>query len=478
MMAEHGVSPSSPADEWTSRDKNPFLYIRDGAVTLPSYQRAYAITIDGDAGRDFEDFPKHLKSATYLNSIKDPGKSCFWWPRFLYSIVNDALKPDEFPERIGWMVELSKWAEVTFDSGGYHVAQGKAHWTGERLAGTLWLSEEHAQFAIIMDHPTFTGHPFDACLEETVRNLNWLLDRRKGRCKWINVCQGSTVEQVLAWWAGVRHGNAEGLEGIAYAVLGMSLYLMLWLIRQQIDDGAFDTLERGHGLGRMKPTDMAVFTMIARVIRKHFNPDFQFTADSAAAFLEAGFLSQFFDGTEDQSGKLGSNVFSRLRRRSANSDLAPDTEIFLNSPVYPKGVPILMSEIGHVYEDGEQVANRLGMSLLATNNIWHQVTQIISAQEDVDAVLQLPPYHKFADADAADLLIDVANSLKKTGSAESAAAQWVAANQKIKVGGVSLFRHHDMEVFPILQEVVEEILVGDKPDFWLKKHKRLLTSWF
>ena len=96
----------------------------------------------------------------------------------------------------------------------------------------------------------------------------------------------------------------------------------------------------------------------------------------------------------------------------------------------------------------------------------------------MDAVLQLPPYHKFADADAADLLLDVAKSLQKTGSAESAAAQWVAANKKIKVGGVSLFQHHDMEVFPILQEVVEEILVGDKPDIWLEEHKELLSGWF
>lgn len=481
MMVERGVPPSEP-DDWTARDKNPFLHLRDGAVPVPSYQRAFAITIDGDAGRDLENLPKHLKSSTFLNPMRDPGEACYWYPRCLYSVVDDAEKPEEFLERIRWMVNLSKWAEVTFDSGGYHIALGRVHWTSARKLGTLRLSEDHAHFAMTFDHPTFTGHPFNNCLEETVRNLNWLLKRREGRCKWLNVCQGSTVAQALAWWLDIKFATFAGLEGLAFAVLGMNAWVLLSLMRQQIDDGAFDNLERCHALGKMKPTDMVLYTIIKRIIRKHFNPDFQFTADSAVAFREAGQWSQFYDGLVDDSGSFGSSVFSKLLARDANSKLPPDTEIYLNSPVYPKGVPILMREIGQINWEGKQTSNRLGMSMLAANNMWHQITQIINAQEEVDAVLHLPKFHRFSEVNTDVLLMDVVNSLRETGSVKSADAQLLAALRQIdqsgNMPGVQFFKHHDMEIFPVLQDVVEQILVGERPDVALREHRELLESWF
>ena len=187
----------------------------------------------------------------------------------LFSIVRDAERYEEFQERYQFFTELSEFVDLTMDSGGFHRAKDEIAYTSDYLYGALWLMETYSTWSLTFDFPTFRGHPFNECLEETVRTLNWLLDRRGGRtrgCKFLNICQGATFELALRWWDETKHGMRNGIEGIAYAVLGMPAHVMLKLMRQQIDDYYFDDVERIHMLGLGKPMEAIFYTIIKRMM--------------------------------------------------------------------------------------------------------------------------------------------------------------------------------------------------------------------
>lgn len=495
MMAEQKCSPSTTKYKWSLRDKSPFQFIRNAAVFTPSYQPAYARVLNGHAGRALTDFPEHLKSTTYLNPMLEPGQSAYWWPRMLFSVVDDALKPERFEERYGWMLQLSDMAEVTFDSGGFHVAKGTVTWTPNRVAGTIRLVEKYADWALTLDHPTFTGHEFAKCLKETIRNLNILLKHRTGNAKWLNICQGSDIDAALAWNADVRFAIAAGLEGIAYAVLGMPADVMLELMRKQIDDGDFDKLERVHLLGRGKPAGAILFTIIKRILQKEFNPDFEVTFDTATAFRDAGHQSIAYNGLQEPIDEFGASIVRDFNKIDARCSIKPavegepriyrdpNIEIFLNSPVYPPNTPIKLSEICQTDKDGNLVSNLVGMSTFAANNMWHQIQQLLSAYDEVDQVFHLPSYYKYSEVNPDVLLQKVVKSLKRTSSIASVEAELTAALRQIDLdeglpSEIQYFKHHHLERFQIAQEAVREILVGDKPDIALTEHQRMFANWF
>lgn len=200
LMVEQERFPSVSNALWSASDRNLELLRRDDyAVPLSSYQPAFVKALAGDVGRRREDFPKHIESAEFLNPTLEPGKSAFHYPHFLYSVFQDAPDPDGFPERYRWMVELSARTTCVFDTGGFHIAKGRIWWTPKRLQGTLDICERHGKWAMTFDHPTFTKHPFQLCLNETVRNLKWLLRQRKGHCQFLNVYQALDIETALIW---------------------------------------------------------------------------------------------------------------------------------------------------------------------------------------------------------------------------------------------------------------------------------------
>lgn len=286
------------------------------------------------------------------------------------------------------------------DSGGYQIGKGTLggltdlyKGMGGAEAEIAWYANKDAvtwitgalntnfDYAMTVDMPLWAAtksgkdSPFHKCSEEqllrmTLRNLDRIIDSESNNVKWLNVVQGTTLDNAINWYHNVKSYPFSGWSLAGAASWRGGLKNFLYLLLTMRDDGAFEPgRDWIHMLGVSQPIWDVIFTHCQKFLR-NTNPNLQISYDSASPFITAGVFNQVAD-----MPKLTSNI----KDWSVKFDKFDGVRSFSDStnPIKfkPNTSPISNFVYMHhlVIKDADFESNRLDditNQLLINHNIW------------------------------------------------------------------------------------------------------------
>ena len=215
---------------------------------------------------------------------------------------------------------------VIADSGGYQIAHNRLSINGDkdRLKILRWL-EEIADYAMTLDVPSGPvmkkGYKFNStkdCLKATLEHLDFFQKNRvPGKIKFLNVIQGNTPDECMAWYDAVKHYDFEG-----WAIAGPmrhNLHYLCRLILTMARENKIQGKSWIHILGTCELEAGVLFTALQRAINLTINEDLRISYDTSSPFR---LISKFLVYSMPE---FGSN------RMVLSSNLIPDNDGFVGS---------------------------------------------------------------------------------------------------------------------------------------------------
>ncbi|KQN09058.1 hypothetical protein ASE79_14495 [Sphingomonas sp. Leaf28] len=285
------------------------------AIYLPAISQTFARTIHLGKLTTSLPFP-----ATDLDFLK-PGNPLFHYPYALYSAGQSSGSGTPLPD----MVNARDRAEtlVLGDSGGYQVSTTPGYFSPAVVLRNLRWMEAIADYSMVLDFPTGgiasgnmrehverldanaaltalnatnrLGLDYNACLEQTkLNNDDFLQHKAPGATRFLNVLQGRSERESSFWYEAVKHYP---FEGWAFAGHHQNRFsLMLARLLDMRDDGLLQTAQWIHVLGTSTLPIGVLLSVVQRTVRKLYNPDIQFSFDTASAFLSGGRFQRLMTG--------------------------------------------------------------------------------------------------------------------------------------------------------------------------------------
>ena len=294
------------ADSFAVSTPHPF------AIYLPAVNSSYA-----RVGHLSHSEERHLPVGLALSDFEFwTGNSKLWNHKFLLHSVGNygvgrSTKGSLFSRAKGSFT-------IVGDSGGYQIGKGKFRgidglysdmsaddaicaWN-DGYDAKCWIIrwlDHYCDYAMTIDMPLWAtlnrgrDSPFHLCSEAQLlamsnSNLRIIQELTRGKTKWLNVVQATTLSNGLRWWDGVKwfkHGGW-ALGGVAGWRGG--LYIMLNILLTMRDDNAFDPGQDWiHVLGVSQMRWDIFLTAIQNGLRRT-NPQLQVSFDSATAFKQGG----------------------------------------------------------------------------------------------------------------------------------------------------------------------------------------------
>ena len=134
-----------------------------------------------------------------------------------------------------------------------------------------------------LNSPKTGLNSFQDCLDATKYNNDYFQKNRLGQTKFLNVLQGDDWETAQIWYDQVKDFEFEG-----WAMGGINMCDMEVLLKRLIimrDEKKLDGKDWMHVLGTSQLDWACFLTQVQRQVRKHINPNFTVSFDSASAFL-------------------------------------------------------------------------------------------------------------------------------------------------------------------------------------------------
>ncbi len=283
-------------------------YSRDFAVFLPAISNFYNTFISKQrvtegkhipAERIPKGFDRGVEGLNFIN----PDEGYFTYPTALYSAGHACLDMDKVADRDSMCVDRDrKFSTIVGDSGGYQLGKGVIKFDWKDFEGNKanavrsnilnWL-ELTSDWAMTLDVPTWaaddlnspkTGlNSFQDCLDGTIYNNKFFQKNRLGQTKLLNVLQGDDWETAQIWYDAVKDFEFEG-----WAMGGINMCDMEVILKRLIimrDEKKLDGKDWMHVLGTSQLDWACYLTQVQRQVRKHINPNFTISFDSASAFL-------------------------------------------------------------------------------------------------------------------------------------------------------------------------------------------------
>jgi len=380
---------------------------KDFAVYLPAIQSWYSKEVNSNKILDkTRPFPKGIaiKDLDYLNP-----KSKLW--HYGYGLYSYGQFTDDRPKSCSVTDRIRGSSVILGDSGGYQIGvgtlKGTEHlkrfktseevcegWracTDVRKNALNWL-ESVSDYAMTIDMPLWAteaknpkSSPFTKCsvdelIQLTVENLKFIKTNRRHQTKWLNVMQGTNIENTELWWNAIKKYKFDGwaLGGSTNSSKG--LYHLLFAVLLMKEGGAFTKGQDWvHALGVSQPTWAVIFTAIQRELRK-INPNIRVSYDSASPFQTVGkFFStvRYPKYTKDMKSWVMTAVKSPLRSVYANTN---------GEFHYPFSSPIgeLMT-LDHLCVNGgdyqNMTADKISNLLLVNHTLYIYVRAFLEANE-------------------------------------------------------------------------------------------------
>ena len=391
-------------------------YSRDFAVFLPAISNFYNTFISKQrvtegkhisAERIPNGFDRGVEGLNFIN----PKEGYFTYPTALYSAGHACLDMDKVADRDSMCVNRDrKFSTIVGDSGGYQLGKGVIKFDWKDFEGNKanavrsnilnWL-ELTSDWAMTLDVPSWaaddlnspkTGlNSFQDCLDGTIYNNNFFQKNRLGQTKFLNVLQGDDWETAQIWYDQVKDFEFEG-----WAMGGINMCDMEVMLKRLIimrDEKKLDGKDWMHVLGTSQLDWACYLTGVQRQVRKHINPNFTISFDSASAFLSTA------------NGLVYTQNMFTPSRWSFIMDKAPDDKKMKGSTIpFPFqsaiGDRLTMGDVCWYGEGDMNKNNKEGKTawdsfsycLMMAHNVYNQIraVQVANDFNDIESVVHKP----------------------------------------------------------------------------------------
>ena len=398
----------------------------DWALFLPAVSSFFISGLGKQReGEDY--FPKErippsfngdVEKLNFLNSKE--GLYTYKWG--LYSAGHANLDPnkDDHNESI-----IRKREQGTFmlgDSGGFQILKGQwpADWKDpncpkameKRKAVLKWM-DTYMDYGMILDIPSQSFLNTKAIPLHGIRNIQdaidathinneYFLKNRSGKCKFLNVLQGTNHTESDDWYAEMKkycdpniypenHFNGWAFGGQNK----IDVHLMLTRLVDIIHDGLLQEGKHDliHCLGVSILEYAVLFTDIQKAIRKYHNPNLQITFDCASPFFSAAKGLAYFNTSIEHDQKWSYQMIKTAEDKKYAGDLRKFRDavladgihkLFTDSPVTDK---LTINDIcyrgqGFIGQHGKETKtswDTLSYTLIQAHNVYQHIYAVQEA---------------------------------------------------------------------------------------------------
>ena len=308
------------------------------------------------------------------------------------------------------------------DSGGFQILKGQwpADWKDpncpkameKRKAVLKWM-DTYMDYGMVLDIPSQSFMNKKAIPLHGIRNIQdaidathinneYFINNRSGKCKFLNVLQGTTHDESKAWYAEMKkycdpniypenHFNGWAFGGQNKIDVELMLTRFVDIIHDGLlQEGKHDLV---HCLGVSILEYAILFTDIQRAIRKYHNPNLRITFDCASPFFSAAKGLAYFNNSLENGGKWS----YQMEKTAENKDYAVDNrkfsdavladgihKMFTDSPVTDK---LLLKDLcyrghGFIGQHGKETKtswDTLSYTLLQSHNVYQHIFAVQEA---------------------------------------------------------------------------------------------------
>jgi len=411
-------------DDLTSK-QNP-----DWALFLPALSTFY-ITGLGKQRKGENYFPSEripqgipdLEALNFLNSQQ----ALFPYKWALYSAGHAELDPKKQSNSESIVYERENGTFMLGDSGGFQILKGQwpADWKNpscpkameKRKAVLAWM-DIYMDYGMCLDIPSQSFlntdaiplhgiHNIQDAIDATHINNEYFVKNRSGKCKFLNVLQGTNHTESDNWYHEMKkycdpniypdnHFNGWAFGGQTKVDIHLTLRRMVDIIYDGLlQEGKHDLI---HCLGVSILEYAVLFTDIQKAIRKYHNPKLQITFDCASPFFSAAKGLAYFNTNIEKDKKWSYSMektaedkkYATDNRKFMDAVLADGIhDVFTNSPITDK---LLISDlcyrgqgfIGQHNKETKTSWDTLSYTLIQGHNVYMHINSVQEANRQYD----------------------------------------------------------------------------------------------
>ena len=401
-------------------------------------------------------FNGDVEKLNFLNSQQ--GLYTYKWGLYSAGHANLDTTVDDPSESI-----IREREEGTFmlgDSGGFQILKGQwpADWKDpncpkameKRKAVLKWM-DTYMDYGMCLDVPSQSFlnkkaiplhgiHNIEEAITATHINNEYFIQNRSGKCKFLNVLQGTTHNESDAWYAEMKkycdpniypenHFNGWAFGGQNK----IDVHLMLRRFVDIIYDGLLQEGKHDlvHCLGVSILEYAVLFSDIKRAINKYHNPKLEITFDCASPFFSAAKGLAYFNNSFEHGKKWA----YAMDKTAENKDYANDTrkfsvaimqdkihKSFTDSPVTDL---MLMKDLcyrghGFIGQHGKETKtswDTLSYTLIQSHNVYQHISAVQEANRKYEqGIMPGMVVHKDFGTKFKDIIDEI---FSKTTRAES-----------------------------------------------------------
>ena len=371
-----------------------------------------------EANRIPAGFNGDVEKLNFLNSKE--GLYTYKWGLYSAGHANLDTTVDDPSESI--IRERESGTFMLGDSGGFQILKGQwpADWKDpncpkamEKRKTVLKWMDTYMDYGMCLDVPSQSFlnkkaiplhgiHNIEEAITATHINNEYFVKNRSGKCKFLNVLQGTTHDESNAWYAEMKkycdpniypenHFNGWAFGGQNKIDVDLMLRRFVDIIHDGLlQEGKHDLV---HCLGVSILEYAILFTDIQKAIRKYHNPKLQITFDCASPFFSAAKGLAYFNNSLDNNSKWS----YQMEKTAENKDYATDNrkfsdavladgihKMFTDSPVTDK---LLMKDLcyrghGFIGQHGKETKtswDTLSYTLLQSHNVYQHIYAVQEA---------------------------------------------------------------------------------------------------
>jgi hypothetical protein len=398
----------------------------DWALFLPAVSSFFIAGLGKQReGEDY--FPKEripqsfngdVEKLNFLNSKE--GLYTYKWG--LYSAGHANLNPDKDDHNESIIRKREEGTFMLGDSGGFQILKGQwpADWKDPNCPKAMikrkevlrWM-DTYMDYGMILDIPSQSFmntpaiplhgiHNIQEAITATHINNEYFINNRSGKCKFLNVLQGTNHTESDDWYNEMKkycdpniypetHFNGWAFGGQNKIDIHLTLRRMVDIIYDGLlQEGKHDLI---HCLGVSILEYAVLFTDIQKAIRKYHNPKLQITFDCASPFFSAAKGLCYFNNNLNDDEKWSYQMTKTAENKKYATDNRKFSDaciqdgihtMFTDSPVTDK---LLVRDVcyrgeGFIGQHGKETKtswDTLSYTLIQAHNVFQHIYAVQEA---------------------------------------------------------------------------------------------------
>jgi hypothetical protein len=426
----------------------------DWALFLPALSTFY-ITGLGKQRKGENYFPNDripqgisdLESLNFLNSQK----ALFPYKWALYSAGHAELDPKKQGNSESIVYERESGTFLLGDSGGFQILKGQwpADWKDpncpkalEKRKAVLQWMDTYMDYGMCLDVPSQSFLNTDAIPLHNIHNIQdaitathinneYFINNRSGKCKFLNVLQGTNHTESYEWYEEMKkycdpnlypekHFNGWAFGGQTKIDIHLTLIRLIDIIYDGLlQEGKHDLI---HCLGVSILEYAVLFTDIQKAIRKYHNPKLQITFDCASPFFSAAKGLAYCETSIEHDSKWS----YRMSKTAEDKKYATDNRkfvdavlddkvhnVFTNSPIVDKLLikDVCYRGVGFIGQHGKETKtswDTLSYTLIQAHNVYQHIAAVQEANRRYDNdIIPAMIRHKFIEKKFKEIINEV-----------------------------------------------------------------------